>query len=173
MKQRVTQEWKFSCFVLQMLYFHHMATILHHNIFFGGSHYLQVQGVATGTCFAPSYANLYLGEWEKHFLTDEQLSMYTCHIVVWKRYIEIHFLIWDGPEDKLKYCLKQIIHNNSNVFFTMAYDAHQVDILDISIVKDQEWGLTSRLFWKETAGNSLLHIGSFHPEPLQKSIPYS
>lgn len=65
-------------------------------------------------------------------------------------------------------------HNDLNVLFTMACDAHnKVDFLNISFVKDQDGGLTSRLFRKETADNGLLHASSFHPELLKKSIPYN
>ena len=51
------REWKFQRLIISFLSF-----ILKHNFFsFHGSYYLQVQGVAMGTCCAPAYANLYLG----------------------------------------------------------------------------------------------------------------
>lgn len=82
-------DWGYNEFILSFLEY-----ILHHNVFtFNGSHYLQVQGVAMGTCCAPSYANLYPGEWENMFLNDEALSMYTGHLLVWFRYINDIFTI--------------------------------------------------------------------------------
>lgn len=52
---------QYNKLILDLLLF-----ILSNNIFlFGGSHYLQVQGLAMGTKCAPTYANLYLGGWER------------------------------------------------------------------------------------------------------------
>ncbi|OCT59677.1 hypothetical protein XELAEV_18000535mg [Xenopus laevis] len=46
--------------------------VLYHNVFlFDGTYYLQRQGVAMGAKCAPSYANLYLGEWECHVFSNE------------------------------------------------------------------------------------------------------
>lgn len=169
LRQKATTEWKFNNFILEMLDF-----ILRHNVFlFRGSHYLQVQGVAMGTCCAPSYANLYLGEWEKGFLTNDELTMYTEHVILWQRYIDDIFLIWNGPEEALKSCLKAMNHNTMNLFFTMSYDHQQINFLDVTIYKDKNGQVASKLYRKETAGNTLLHADSFHPEPLKKSIPFS
>ncbi|XP_073478692.1 uncharacterized protein [Aquarana catesbeiana] len=169
LQQRATTDWKFNAFILTMLDY-----ILRHNTFlFKGSHYLQVQGVAMGTCCAPSYANLYLGEWEREFLQGEAASVYTRHICMWQRYIDDLFIIWDGPPELLRDCLKLMNNNAFNLFFTMTSDTHEVNFLDITIFKNSEGGLSSKLYRKETAGNTLLHANSFHPEPLKRSIPYS
>lgn len=37
--------------------------------------YLQIQGIAMGTCCAPSYANLYLGGWERDILQWDLFTM--------------------------------------------------------------------------------------------------
>lgn len=55
----------------------------------------------------------------------------------------------------------------------MKYDLHKVDFLDISILKNTEGKITSKLFRKEAAGNTLLHADSFRPTALKKSIPFS
>lgn len=52
--------WSLNRFVLDLLTF-----ILTKKYFiFMDQLFLQIQGVAMGTCCAPSYANLYLGGWE-------------------------------------------------------------------------------------------------------------
>lgn len=126
-----------------------------------------------GTCCAPLYANLYLGEREKDFLLGESASIYTHHICMWHRYIDDILIIWDGPKEELKDCLNLMNQNNFNLFFTMTFDLQQVNFLDVTIFKDHTGGLSSRLYRKETAGNTLLHADSFHPDPLKKSIPFS
>ncbi|XP_040196442.1 uncharacterized protein LOC120929219 [Rana temporaria] len=169
LKQRPTTDWKFNTFILTMLEF-----ILYHNTFlFQGSHYLQVQGVAMGTCCAPSYANLYLGEWERDFLLGENASMCAAHILIWQRYIDDIFIIWDGPESGLKELLRLMNINKFNLFFTMSHNQSEINFLDISIRKNPDGKINSTLFRKETAGNTILHAGSFHPEPLKRSIPFS
>lgn len=55
----------------------------------------------------------------------------------------------------------------------MSYDKTSVNFLDVTIGKNNTGLLTSKLHRKETAGNSLLHATSFHPEALKRSIPYS
>ncbi|XP_040188254.1 uncharacterized protein LOC120920313 [Rana temporaria] len=169
LKQRPTTDWKFNHFILTMLDF-----ILQHNTFlFQGSHYLQVQGVAMGTCCAPSYANLYLGEWEREFLLGESASMCAANILVWQRYIDDIFIVWDGLENELQEMLRLMNINSFNLFFTMSYNDKEVSFLDIRIFKELDGALGTSLFRKETAGNTLLHAESFHPEVLKKSIPYS
>lgn len=82
-------------FILELLEF-----ILTHNAFiFDRSHYLQMQGMAMWTTCALSYANLYLGEWELTIFGSEDLSMYFCHISLWRRYIDDILIFWNGPSD--------------------------------------------------------------------------
>ncbi|XP_073480204.1 uncharacterized protein [Aquarana catesbeiana] len=148
--------------------------ILSHNVFtFNGSHYLQVQGVAMGTCCAPSYANLYLGEWEAMFLGDEGLSMYTDHILCWYRYIDDLFIVWDGSIDLLRECLLRMNRNDFNLNFTMSFDKQCITFLDVEVCRGEEGSVISKLYRKSTASNAILHASSFHPKPLLNSIPYS
>ncbi|CAJ0937580.1 unnamed protein product [Ranitomeya imitator] len=61
----------FRAFVLDLLEF----TLTLNFFTFKGSLYLQLQGTAMGAAFAPSYANLFLGLWERDlFLSDERPS---------------------------------------------------------------------------------------------------
>lgn len=62
-------------FVLKLL-----AFILQHNTFvFNDSHFLQVQGVVIRTCYAPSFVNLYLRNWECFFAFWRVISIFlTC-----------------------------------------------------------------------------------------------
>ena len=56
---------------------------------FNGAYYLQFQGTAMGTRMASSYANLFMGKFEQHFLqTQNKLPL------VWSRYIDDVFATW-------------------------------------------------------------------------------
>lgn len=74
----------------QIIVIHLDAQLVH----FNGSHYLQVQGVAMGTCCASTYANLHLGGWEQKIFLNELLSLDRDNALCWYRYIDNIFLIW-------------------------------------------------------------------------------
>lgn len=148
--------------------------ILLHNAFaFDGSHFLQIQSVAMGTCCAPSYANLYLGELENYFLSDDRSSVFTEKLLVWYRYIDNIFLIWNWSVDTLNQCIASMGRTDFNLKFTIACDHHKITFLDVTILKNPAGHLSSVLYHKETAGNTILHAISFHLAPLIKSIPYT
>ncbi|OCT80198.1 hypothetical protein XELAEV_18027009mg [Xenopus laevis] len=94
--------------------------VLHHNVFlFDGLYYLQRQRVAMGAKCVPSYANLYLGEWECRLFSADEYEMYLCHILRW--YIDGIMLIWQGSEKLLK-----------------EFDNLRLEFLDIEIKKDSQ-----------------------------------
>lgn len=78
LSQIIPSKKPFNKFILLALDF-----ILRHNVFsFHGQYFLQVQGIAMGTCCSPGCANLYLREWEKTLSEDEDLALYLCHITM-------------------------------------------------------------------------------------------
>lgn len=73
---------------------HHILT---HNYFsFNGKIYLQTRGTTMGMRFAPSYANLFMGNFEKHYIQNP--NPWSEKIIVYKRYIDDLFFIWGGSE---------------------------------------------------------------------------
>ncbi|XP_040212985.1 uncharacterized protein LOC120943646 [Rana temporaria] len=169
LREQDHHHWNYIDFVIDLLRF-----ILTRNHFvFKESHFLQVQGVAMGTCCAPGYANLYLGGWERDIFSDEDLSMYTGHVINWLRYIDDIFIIWSGTSSQLYQFIDILNVNERNLKFTFTASSDQVTFLDLTILKDGDGRITSSLFRKETAGNTLLHATSAHPTNLLKSIPYA
>lgn len=66
-----------------------------------------------------------------------------------------------------------LIHvNNLNLKFTMTYDRSTITFLNVRIFSTSEGHLSSTHFRKSTAGNTVLHIVSFHPTSLKNSIPF-
>lgn len=55
----------------------------------------------------------------------------------------------------------------------MIWDKSSITFLDVIIHKDEKGSLSSSLYRKPTAGNSILHASSFYPQALILSIPYS
>ena len=64
------------------------------NFNFNGIHYLPKQGCAMGTICTPSYANIFMGKFERNFmyLCLQTFSNFYC------RFISDIFLLWNGSE---------------------------------------------------------------------------
>ena len=67
--------------------------IFEHN----SSYFKQKQDTAIGTKMAPPYAILFMDALEQHFLQSSLLKP-----IIWWRYIDYIFFIWQHGEDKLK-----------------------------------------------------------------------
>ena len=65
--------------------------------FFNGQHFLQTHGTAMGTRMAPSYVNLFMGNFEQLAIENAPLKLF-----VWWRYIDGIFMIWTEGEGNLK-----------------------------------------------------------------------
>lgn len=149
-----------------------MSFCLHNNIFlFQGDYYRQVSGTAMGTCFAPSYANLFVGWWEEQVSWAVTNEYWTKEIVAWHRYIDDLFIIWRGSIQKAKQYITFLNTNDVNLRFSGEISQDNVNYLDLKVAVEDGQLVTS-LFRKETAGNSILHANSGHPPQLKNSIPY-
>ena len=82
------------------------------------------------------------------------------------------FFIWTGSETQLNEFLLYVNSNNYNLKFTMNYNEHQMNFLDILVYKNAN-KLGTNLYRKSTDRNSILDGTSFHPIPLKKSLPIS
>ena len=67
------------------------------NLTFNSKHYLQKHGTAMGTRMAPSYADLFLGKFERDALLNFPHQPY-----LWLRFIDDIFMIWISGPEKLK-----------------------------------------------------------------------
>ncbi|OCT73652.1 hypothetical protein XELAEV_18032615mg [Xenopus laevis] len=154
-------------FILKALDF-----VLHHNVFlFNGIYYLQRQGVAMGAKCAPSYANLFLGEWEHYVFMAEEYEIYLPHVLRWHRYIDDIMLIWQGPEKLLQDFVAKLNVNRFNLTLTLNYHSTRLEFLDTEIKVGQDGYVSTNLYRKKTAGNSLLHAQSMHPYRCIEGIP--
>lgn len=120
----------------------------------------------------PSYANLYLGAWERMVFSEDRYISYLDHILCWYRFIDDLFLIWTGSKDLLVKFTWQLNINDLNLYFTFNLDPKHIPFLDLMIIKHIDGTIATYLYHKYTAGNPLLHASSVHPRPLVHSIPY-
>ncbi|CAJ0918423.1 unnamed protein product [Ranitomeya imitator] len=154
-------------FLLSLLEF-----ALTHNFFmFKEVLYLQLQGTAMGAAFAPSYANLFMGSWERAIFLTDVIPLIE-KVCTWVRFIDDIFVIWQGSETDLTSFIQLLNDNSLNIKLTCKYSQTNIDFLDTKIFKGEDGLLHTEVFRKETSVNSVLHAASSHPRPLKDSIPY-
>ena len=49
-----------------------------------------------GNCFAPRYANIFMGWWEEQMFAVDN-GIWIDYIPLWTPYIDDSFVIWKGP----------------------------------------------------------------------------
>ncbi|PIK50102.1 hypothetical protein BSL78_13028 [Apostichopus japonicus] len=87
------------------------------NLVFGNKHYLQIHGTAMGTKMTPSFANIFMGNLEKEFLSRQNLKPHT-----WLRFIDDVFMILTHGEANRKHFIDDINSFHHTIKFT-AFDS--------------------------------------------------
>ena len=139
------------------------------NFTFNDKHFLQTSGVSMGTKCALSYANLFMGNFEKtHILPliQEKSSLYL-------RFIDDIFFIWNGTEEELKSFINRVNRAHPTIKFETNYSYTEINFLDTTVKITSNNELVTTLHKKETDRNTFLHRKSYHPPSIKKSIPYS
>lgn len=134
------------------------------------------KGVATVVKKVGSSALLYWNDLTGgggELVAEDSLPIYQSHIIMWQIYIDDILLIWDGPWDLLEMFLRALSNNTFNLSFTYQVSQEKITFLDLYIKIDPEGRLSSSLYRKPSAGNTILHFYSFHPFSLKNLIPYS
>ena len=123
---------------------------------FNGQWYLQTSGTAMGKKFAPSYANIYMAEFEQ-----EVLEKATKLPLVYWRFLDDIFIIWPHSEIEFLEFFK-LLNNHSNSIklkYTMSTDT--IDFLDVTIFKGHRFQtepvLDTKVYFKPTDTHELLH----------------
>ena len=139
------------------------------NFQFNGESLIQVVGTAMGTRVMPSFANIFMAEFEKMFM-----SIYPVQPQFYKRYIEdCVALSTHGQEelDKWIACLNQCY---PSIKFTVDQSEEKNNFLDTTINIDRTSGtMWTDLYSKPTDSLNYLHCGSAHPAHSNKGLPFS
>ena len=131
--------------------------------------YKQEQGTAIGTKFAPSYAVLYMSEFE-----EKGISTFHFKPWVWWRYIDDVFMIWQHGEESLKEFFTHLNKVDPNIQFQkpLDYSLETVNFLDVRVTRVGD-RLKTDLYTKPTDTHQFLEFSSCHPYHTKRSIPYS
>ncbi|CAJ0928488.1 unnamed protein product [Ranitomeya imitator] len=145
---------------------------LTHNYFtFKDRFYKQQRGVAMGASFAPSYANLFMGHWEREHMLPYLHDSQGPSVVSWMRFIDDLLFIWQGDGLELDRFLRHLNNNDWNVKLTFKTTKEEIDFLDLKLKVDVSGTIHSTIFRKETSTNSVLHAKLVHPRHTVKAIP--
>ena len=137
------------------------------NFQFNGDHYLQIGGTAMGTKAAPGLANCFMGNFE-----EEHVYKYRLQPLVYLRYLDDCFLIWQHSEHELNEFVAYLNNCLPSIKFTMEKSMEEVNFLDTT-VKIVNQRIETDLYCKPTDAHNYLLYKSAHPRNCKDSIPYS
>jgi hypothetical protein len=120
-----------------------------------------------GTKMAPSYANLFMSNFETNFLANQPFLPDT-----WLRFIDDIFIIWNHPLEEYQQFFTDLNNYNPHIKFTEEHSTKEINFLDVTIYKKDN-KLCSKLFTKPTDAHLYLRYDSCHPRHNRNSIPYS
>ena len=146
-----------------------LAEIILKNIFFEFDQktFKQVRGTTIGTRIAPPYAILFMADLEGKILNDlEEKPM------IWWRYIDDIFFVWEHGEESLETFLSKLNTFHPTIKFTAEYSKEAINFLDVN-VRLAERELMTDLFVKPTNTHQFLDPNSSYPYHCKKGIPYS
>lgn len=151
--------------LIQLLY----INLTKNDFVFDKKYYLQVTGTAMGKRFAPSYANIFMAQWEKAVLA-------TCPLkpIIYLRYLDDIFGIWTHSEQEFQAFIKILDSFNPAIRIKHTQSLQEVDFLDTTVYKGAQFRTTGKVdvkvFFKPTDSHALLHRTSFHPRNTCKAI---
>lgn len=130
---------------------------------FNEKYYLQIKGTAMGKRFSPSYASIFMAQWEK-----EGLEKVEHKPMLYYRFLDDIWGIWTESKYKFNQFINILNSINSSISVTTEFNKEQVNFLDITIFKGTEFIKTgildTKVYFKTTDTHALLHKTSYHPK---------
>ena len=119
-----------------------------------------------GTRLAPSYANIFMSDFE-----DKYVYTYQLQPLLWLRYIDDIFCVWQHGKSELDNFTEHLNNAHRSIKFTTEKSNTSVNFLDTTVtIRDKE--LTSSLYVKPTDRNNYLPFDSAHPYHCKMGLPY-
>ena len=134
---------------------------------FNGNNYLRTKGCAMGTVAAPSYAVIYMGEFEEKYI----YPIIGKNCLYYGRYIDDIVLIYKGSEQEFETFAEKLNTKHPSIKFDYEVSKTPISFLDTRIYIDENRQLQTTLFTKPTYAHNYLHYKSAHPRHLKNSLP--
>jgi hypothetical protein len=141
-------------------------TLFKNEFVFNGKHYAQHKGVAMGKQFSPTFANLYMSNWEQKILNELpglKPSMYF-------RYVDDIFGTWDHSLESLIEFVNLINTFDNNIQVTLCSSFSDIQFLDLVIFKDTNFRLSNFVYLKPTSSLKLINPRSLHPKHTKNGV---
>lgn len=152
LNMRGTQFGLHNEFVLRLL-----AYVLEHNFFlFSGRYYHQLWGTAIGSVCLPTYANLLLDWWEATMVFSEEQEDMNSHVLLWTRYIDDVFILWQGDSDTFASFLTTLNNNQIGLKFTFEINEVALPFLDVFMSKDINCILHTKIYHKKNSNKQFI-----------------
>ena len=142
-----------------------LAQVLSYTSFqFNGKNYLQICGTAMGTRVAPSYANIFMNNFEER-------QVYTHHLQPAAWYCYIIFCLWQHGEGKLDKYTTYLNSVHETIKITIEKSRTSVRFLDTEVHLDNNH-IYMTLYVKPTDHNNYLPIYSANSYYCKKGLPF-
>ena len=117
---------------------------------------------------ASPYAIIFLGDLEERFFSDCDISP-----LLWWRYINDIFMLWQHGEKELKKFLEILNPYHLTIKFTANYSREKISFLGVEVIKKGNQLVTACSLYKTHRYHEHLHASSCHVFHSKKSIAYS
>lgn len=131
-------------------------------------YYRQNKGTAIGASVSVAIAEIFV-----HASIEKERKKMQKQPLVFFRYIDDIFGIFDGKEDELKEYHEGLNKIHPDLQFTLEYDTQKLPFLDTLVYLDEEGNLQTTVFYKPSNTHQYLHFHSSHHPNLKRSLPFS
>ena len=136
---------------------------------FNNKCYVQTKGTAMGKIFAPSYANIYLADWE-----EKWYKILNKKIVFYFRYLDDLLIGYNGTEKDFETDFEAMNNIDSDIKLSGSFDQNCFTFLDIYRYKDSNWSEVNsfqfKLYLKPVDNQNLIHADSAHAPHIFRGI---
>lgn len=136
---------------------------------FDSKFYLQIKGTAMGKKFAPSYANIFMADWEETALALTEKKPYAYY-----RFLDDIWGVWTHSMEDFIMFTKFLNAHQASIKIKFTVHESEINFLDVVSYKGPNFlssgNLDFKVYFKETDTHSLLHKHSFHPKHTFRGI---
>ena len=122
--------------------------------------------IAMGTPFAVTAANAFM-----YYLEKDLVTQFSRNLLLYKRFIDDIFFIWEGPKETLLKFLSYLNNQNDRIKLTYVIDQSSISFLDLFLYKDANFSTLQFTTYQKPL-NKYLYIPfeSFHPTSNKKAF---
>ena len=137
------------------------------NFQFNGKNFLQISGTAMGTKCAPSFANLFMADFE-----ERHIYTYPTKPIFWGRFIDDIISLWNMSDEEGNNLVTYLNSLHPTIKFTAHVSRTEATFLDTKIILTPQGHIATDLYVKPTDAHNYLLFSSAHTPSCKRGIPY-